>query len=268
MVAVATNKLAAKLEAYRVGEPDAEWGNYVLLRPLDERLFLASLRRAENTPIDQLNPDGNRAVSYCSTTDAYQVIHHEDPARQQQLQEHLRFVVRRSLELIRDHSTINVRILTRSPLGRADFDLFRSFGKRRVFGMSLPTLRNDLAKVYETKAPAPSRRLATLRAAKAAGGPVHGKPLPHRNPKTTVIIDYVESFDGHKPGHGGGGRGGECTPNTLHAGNQIGHYELIGGVWADADAGTPEVDPQLDFVVDLRAFPPGSQTAIEAAFAL
>ena len=36
-------------------------------------------------------------------------------------------------------------------------------------GMSLPTLRNDLAKVYEPKAPAPSQRLATLRAAKEAG---------------------------------------------------------------------------------------------------
>ena len=35
--------------------------------------------------------------------------------------------------------------------------------------MSLPTLRNDLAKVYEPKAPAPSQRLATLHAAKKAG---------------------------------------------------------------------------------------------------
>src|SRR6266704_5074615 len=35
--------------------------------------------------------------------------------------------------------------------------------------MSLPTLRNDLAKVYEPKAPAPSQRLAAFRAAKEAG---------------------------------------------------------------------------------------------------
>src|SRR5439155_1346115 len=56
-----------------------------------------------------------------------------------------------------------------SPLARGDFDLFKSFGKRLVFGMSLPTLRNDLAKVYEPKAPAPSQRLATLHAAKEAG---------------------------------------------------------------------------------------------------
>jgi DNA repair photolyase len=85
------------------------------------------------------------------------------------LGKHARRLVRRSLELIRDHSTLNVRILTRSPLARSDFDLFKSFGPRLLFGMSLPTLRNDLARVYEPKAPAPSQRLSTLRAAREAG---------------------------------------------------------------------------------------------------
>ena len=165
----ATIKQGPKLAEYGVKDPDAEWGDYLLLRPWDEQKFLASLRSAENTPRKQLKPDGNRAVIYCSTTDPYQIIRHPDPARQRELAEHARFLVRRSLELIRDQSTLNVRILTRSPLARADFDLFRSFGKRLVFGMSLPTLRNDLAKVYEPKAPAPSQRLAALRAAKEAG---------------------------------------------------------------------------------------------------
>ena len=165
----ATIKQGAKLAEYGVKDPDAEWGDYVLLRPWDEQKFLASLRAAENTPRSKLKPDGNRAVIYCSTTDPYQVIHHPEPARQRELAEHARVLVRRSLELIRDESTLNVRILTRSPLARADFDLFRSFGKRLMFGMSLPTLRNDLAKVYEPKAPAPSQRLAALQAAKQAG---------------------------------------------------------------------------------------------------
>lgn len=165
----ATIKQGPKLAEYGVKDPDAEWGNYVLLRPWNEQKFLASLRSAENTPRKQLKPDGNRAVIYCSTTDPYQVIRHPDVARQRELAEHTRFLVRRSLELIRDESTLNVRILTRSPLARADFDLFRSFGKRLVFGMSLPTLRNDLAKVYEPKAPAPSQRLATLQVAKELG---------------------------------------------------------------------------------------------------
>lgn len=165
----ATIKQGPKLAKYGVKDPDAEWGNYVLLRPWNEEKFLASLRSAEKTPRKQLKPDGNRAVIYCSTTDPYQVIHHPDPARQRALAAHARYLVRRSLELIRDESTLNVRILTRSPLARADFELFASFGKRLLFGMSLPTLRNDLAKVYEPKAPAPSQRLATLRAAKNAG---------------------------------------------------------------------------------------------------
>src|SRR5436309_1775386 len=165
----ATIKQGPRLAEYGVKDPDAEWGDYVLLRPWDEQKFLASLRAAETTPRKQLKPDGNRAVIYCSTTDPYQVVRHPDPARQRELARHARFLVRRSLELIRDESTNNVRILTRSPLARGDFDLFKSFGKRLVFGMSLPTLRNDLAKVYEPKAPAPSQRLATLHAAKEAG---------------------------------------------------------------------------------------------------
>lgn len=165
----ATIKQGPKLAEYGVKDPDAEWGDYVLLRPWDENKFLSSLRAAEETPRSELKRDGNRAVIYCSTTDPYQVIHHPDPLKQRELAEHARNLVRRSLELIRDESSLNVRILTRSPLARTDFDLFRSFDKRLVFGMSLPTLRNDLSKVYEPKAPAPSQRLATLHAAKEAG---------------------------------------------------------------------------------------------------
>jgi len=165
----ATIKQGPKLAEYGVKDPDVEWGDYVMLRPWDEERFLASLRAAENTPRSQLKRDGNRAVIYCSTTDPYQVIRHSNPEHQKMLSHHARMLVRRSLELIRDHSSLNVRILTRSPLARADFDLFKGFGTRLLFGMSLPTLRNDLAKIYEPKAPAPSQRLAALRAGRAAG---------------------------------------------------------------------------------------------------
>jgi DNA repair photolyase len=162
-------KLAPQLAQFGVRDPDAQWGDYLLLRLWDEAAFLRSLRSAENMPRAQLKQDGDRAVIYCSTTDAYQVIRHPDPVRRAQLAQHARFVVRRSLELIRDHSTLNVRILTRSPLARQDFDLFASFGRRLTFGISLPTLRNDLAKIYEPKAPAPTQRLAALQAAHDAG---------------------------------------------------------------------------------------------------
>src|SRR5436853_2578142 len=46
----ATIKQGPTLEKYGVQDPDAEWGDYVLLRPWDEDKFLASLRSAENTP--------------------------------------------------------------------------------------------------------------------------------------------------------------------------------------------------------------------------
>ena len=62
-----TIKQGPKLAEYGVQDLDAEWGDYVLLRPWDEDKFLASLRTAENTPQRLLKPDGNRAVMYCST---------------------------------------------------------------------------------------------------------------------------------------------------------------------------------------------------------
>src|SRR3954466_4236404 len=70
----ATIKQGPKLSAFGVVDPDAEWGNYVLLRQWDERKFLASLNSAEKTPLGQLKPDGNRAIIYCSTTDPYQAL--------------------------------------------------------------------------------------------------------------------------------------------------------------------------------------------------
>src|SRR5881397_1711028 len=94
----ATIKQGPKLAEFGVKDPDAEWGDYVLVRRWDEGKFLASLRAAESTPKLRLNPDGNRAVIYCSTTDAYQVIRHPDPSRQRELSARLRFVIRHSLE--------------------------------------------------------------------------------------------------------------------------------------------------------------------------
>jgi DNA repair photolyase len=165
----ATIKQGAKLKEFGVKNPDTEWGEYVLLRPWDEKKFLASLRAADAVPRAKLKRDGNRAIIYCSTTDPYQVFRHPDANQQKALADHARMLIHRSLELIRDESSLNVRILTRSPLARSDFDLFKTFGKRLVFGMSLPTLRNDLAKIYEPRAPAPSQRFAALKAAKEFG---------------------------------------------------------------------------------------------------
>jgi len=165
----ATIKQSKSLAKYGVMDPDSEWGDYVLLRKWDEKKFLSSLRSAERIASYRLDADGNRAVMFCTTTDPYQVIHCSDPVQRKELAGHARYLVRRALELIRDESSLNVRILTRGPMARLDFELYRSFGNRLVYGMSLPTLRNDLSKIYEPKAPAPTLRLATLKAAKESG---------------------------------------------------------------------------------------------------
>lgn len=160
---VSTIRLKAPLAERGVGDPDADWGDYVMVRPWDENAFRASLRKAERRT--DLNPDGNRAVMFCTTTDPYQVL---PPPFQGKLET----VVRRALEIIRDESTLNVRILTRSPLARRDFDVMQSFGNRLMFGMSIPCMDTTLAKVYEPKAPAPLKRLETLRRASELGIPV------------------------------------------------------------------------------------------------
>ena len=158
---VATNKQAKPLKAYGILDPDAEWGGYALLRQWDEEAFLKSLKTAENTPLEKLKPEGNRAVMFCSTTDPYQVLPGDAGKQHRQM-------VHRALQLIRDNSTLNVRILTRSPLAEKDFDLFKSFGHRLVFGMSLPTLNDRMAKLFEPHAPGVKKRLQTLENAKAA----------------------------------------------------------------------------------------------------
>lgn len=160
---VSANKQKRNLQPRGVNDPGGEWGQYGFLRPWNEDEFLSSLRSAENRARSKLNPDGNRAVMYSSTTDPYQAW----PTPE--LRTRARFIMRHSLELIRDQSTLNVRILTRSPLAKKDFELYRTFGHRLVFCMSLPTLNNRLARMYEPNAPAPTQRLKTLQEAKKAG---------------------------------------------------------------------------------------------------
>jgi hypothetical protein len=94
-----------------------------------------------------------------------------NPVKQKLLDDHCRHLVSRALELILTESTLNVRILTRSPLAKQDFALFKRFGNRLIFGMSIPTLDDELRKVYEPHAPGVQVRLKTLQAAAEAGIP-------------------------------------------------------------------------------------------------
>ena len=166
---VSTIKKSPELAEFGVIDPDKEWGNYSLLRHWNEKAFLASLKSAQNTHKSKLKKDGNRAILFCSTTDPYQTFKGSTPEKTILLQSSSLALVRKALEAIRDHSNLNVRILTRSPLAKKDFNLFKTFGNRLVFGMSLPTLNNKLSTIYEPKAPAPNQRLKTLQEAKEAG---------------------------------------------------------------------------------------------------
>jgi hypothetical protein len=93
---------------------------------------------------------------------------------------------------------------------------------------------------------------------------------PPLNPKWTVIIDYVDSFDEHKDRrHGPPAPGEEPPPPVDHTKLDGHHYELIGGRWGNPvnpDGETVVVHPNLVFYVDLRGFPDGSDAAIEDAF--
>ena len=173
-----TNKQVHLLGSYGVRDPVEDWGRYVLVRPWDERKFLVSLRRAERTHPGLLNADGNRAVFLCSTTDPYQTIRNPDPVKQKMLNQHARSMLRKALVAIRDHSTINVRILTRSPLAREDFDIFKTFGNRLLLGTSLPTLDDKLRQLYEPDVPHPKQRLKLLTDAHAAGIPTYVAVAP------------------------------------------------------------------------------------------
>lgn len=169
---VSTRKMASAdgpLTKRGVTDPDAQWGDYVFLRPWQEATFLASLRKAEATPLAELNADGNRAVMLCTTTDPYMVIRSRSAVQARKLNGARAELVEQALRAILMNSTLNVRILTRSPLAKRDFALMREFGPRLLFGMSLPTLNEKLARVYEPKAPSPAQRLKTLREARARG---------------------------------------------------------------------------------------------------
>lgn len=166
---VSTRKMSGKLAPLGVRDPDEQWGSYAFLRRWDEKAFLASLRKAEQTPVADLNADRHRAVMFSTTTDRYQVFAGPDSAQARELTNQSLANVRRALELILENSTLRVRILTRGPLARQHFDLYEQFGDRLLFGMSLPTLDDELLRVYEPKAPAASQRLKTLQEAHKRG---------------------------------------------------------------------------------------------------
>ena len=162
-------RIVKLLRSHGIKDPVKDWGKYLLVRLYNRQKFMASLKKAEKTPADELKADGNRAVMLCTTTDAYQVIRNTDPETRKNLQRQADKLRRESLRLIQSKSSLNVRILTRSPMARKDFDLFKTFDDRLLLGTSLPTLDPKLAKVYEPKVSAPKHRLKLLLDARKHG---------------------------------------------------------------------------------------------------
>ena len=159
-------KQAPNLAEFGITDPDAQWGEYSLTRPWNGDDFLTSLK---GTAKDTIKPDGNRAIMFSTTTDPYQVFTKAHTSKFALLNGHHEFLMRKALEAIRDNSDLNVRILTRSGLAVKHFDLFKTFGDRLTFGMSLPTLNDELRKLYEPDAPGVAVRLRTLQNAKEQG---------------------------------------------------------------------------------------------------
>lgn len=164
-----TIKLADILKTVGVDDPELDWGIYAFVRPFDEEKFIRQLERAERKSRETLPARSNGAILLCSTTDPYQQIRNEDHQTQLVLNETLKANRRRALELILTRTTLNVRILTRSPLVRQDFDIFKRFGDRLLFGMSVPSLNYRLVKVYEPHAPDVRKRIKVLQEAKKEG---------------------------------------------------------------------------------------------------
>lgn len=167
----ATRGTHDRLRHLGVVDPAAAWGNYAYVRRWDADEARQSLEKALAIDPADLERDGNRAVMISTTTDAYQVIGAVpgSPALRQRVQDELDHSRRSMLEVIRDHSDLRVRILTRSPLVVSDLDLLKEFGDRCMVGMSLPTLDDRLCRRYEPHAPGPSQRLDALRAVHEAG---------------------------------------------------------------------------------------------------
>lgn len=166
---VSVGKQRKALALYGVQDPDAEWGEYALLRQWDEKEFRQSLMKMCRMPDGKLMHGGHRAVMYSSTTDPYQYIRHADPERAKELNQYRSQMVRRSLEIIRDESDLRVRIQSRFTLAENDLALLASFGPRLLLGTSIITLDSVIRQLYEPHVPDAERRLEMLRRARAAG---------------------------------------------------------------------------------------------------
>jgi len=88
-----------------------------------------------------------------------------------------------------------VRLQTRSALVERDFDILRAHKDQVLLGTSLPHLSDELARALEPRASSPTRRLAMLEKAVAAGIPVYVAVAPflpfHDRSVMESVLDAV-----------------------------------------------------------------------------
>ena len=153
-----------RAQPFWVGKTQADWGRFYserdgLVDALRKQLCSFTPARAVKTAWGQ----GRILVSFLC--DAYQPM------------EEKLGVTRQVLELLLQAGH-RVRIQTRSTLVRRDFDLLLHYKDQVRLGTSLPHLDDNLAKVLEPKAPAPTARLEMLREAAQLGIPVYVAVAP------------------------------------------------------------------------------------------
>jgi len=137
--------------------------SYIGLSPgLDFETKIVSKPDAARLLREELRRPGYRCdvMALGSNTDPYQPV------------ERRLGITRSVLEVLSEHDH-PVGIVTKSTLVLRDLDLLASMARRRLAGVmiSVTTLDGDLAARMEPRAPAPARRLETLRALSDAGIP-------------------------------------------------------------------------------------------------
>lgn len=190
---VAAGKQIHLLKRYGVTDAHSQWGQYALLRQFDEGHFVQSAQKLEQFARQHPVLGGNHAVLYSITSDAWAPIPHEDKARQRELNAYRQHAVARSIELVRDHTDLKIRALTRSSLIQRDFPLFQSLGSRGMIGTSLMTLDDSIQRAYEPAASSPEARIRMLERAHEMGIPVFVALAPI--PPETGEDDMRELFE-------------------------------------------------------------------------
>ncbi len=117
------------------------WGGYVDVRINAPDRVSRELRRV---------PQGSR-ILLSSVTDPYQPV------------ERRYRLTRRILEILLQRPDLRVSVLTRSPLVVRDLDLLQRFGPRLEVGLTIPTNREEIRRIFEPRSPALRHRFHALK---------------------------------------------------------------------------------------------------------